>query len=103
MDNLKEFSTITLRNLDKDSNADIIEIMNQVMNDTNIKTGQSVIEYIVRDYAKLKDVLVYTKSSCNQRLKESDKNIRELSDLVRKQRKALDAYIEFQRLMNEID
>ena len=41
---------MTLRGLDNDENADLVEIMNQVMQKENIKTGQSVFEFILRDY-----------------------------------------------------
>lgn len=67
MENTKEFKTITLRNLDK--NTDVVDIMNNVMNDTNIATGQGIIEYIIKDYAKLKHEIVQQSDHYDMRLK----------------------------------
>ena len=46
----KDFKTITLRGLEDKKN--LVEIMNQVMKQEGLKTGQSVIEFIIADYAK---------------------------------------------------
>ncbi|MDF7818123.1 hypothetical protein P1X15_10975 [Runella sp. MFBS21] len=44
----KDFKTITLR--DMNEKPDLVNIMNEVMEKEGIKTGQSVIEYIIKDY-----------------------------------------------------
>lgn len=46
----KDFKTITLRGLEEKKN--LVEIMNQVMQTKGLKTGQSVIEFIISDYAQ---------------------------------------------------
>ncbi|WP_162793674.1 hypothetical protein [Runella rosea] len=46
----KDFKTITLRGLEDKKN--LVEIMNQVMKQEGLKTGQAVIEFIIADYAK---------------------------------------------------
>lgn len=46
----KDFKVITLRGLDEKK--DIVSIMNDVMNKQDLKTGQSVIEFIITDYAR---------------------------------------------------
>ena len=46
---IKDFKTITLRGLEEKKN--LVEIMNQVMKDKGLKTGQSVIEIIISDYS----------------------------------------------------
>lgn len=50
---MKTFSTITLRNLDSKQNTDVVEILNYFMMQNEIKTGQSAIEQIIREYDKL--------------------------------------------------
>lgn len=50
---MKTFSTITLRNLDSDESKDVIEILNDFMNESDIKTGQAAIEGIIRKYYKI--------------------------------------------------
>ena len=47
----KDFKTITLRGLDQ--RADLVEILNDVMIERGIKTGQTAIEYIIKRYATL--------------------------------------------------
>lgn len=46
----KDFKTITLRGLEE--KPEIVKIMNDVMAKEGLKTGQSVIEFIITDYDK---------------------------------------------------
>ncbi len=48
----KDFKTITLRGLEE--KPELVKIMNVVMKERDIKTGQGIIEYIISDYAKTK-------------------------------------------------
>lgn len=57
MANEKEFTTITLRNLNSPENKGIVKIMNNVLNTQGIKTGQGALEFIVTDYEKLQTKL----------------------------------------------
>lgn len=56
----KDFKTITLRGLEEKKN--LVEIMNKVMHVQGLKTGQSVIEFIISDYAQKIDELEYIKA-----------------------------------------
>jgi len=47
---IKDFKTITLRGLDQKT--ELVSIMNDVMKKEGLKTGQSVIEFIIADHAK---------------------------------------------------
>lgn len=46
----KDFKTITLRGLEE--KPEVVKIMNDVMTKEGLKTGQSVIEFIITDYDK---------------------------------------------------
>jgi hypothetical protein len=75
---MKQFSTMTLRGLDNDENADLVEIMNQVMQKENIKTGQSVFEFILRDYREKTEELQGLRQTYNSHRHKSNKEIEEL-------------------------
>lgn len=50
MSNNKEYKVLTLRGLDDFDNKDIVRIMNDVATKQGLKTGQSIIEWIIRNY-----------------------------------------------------
>lgn len=59
----KDFKTITLRGLEEKKN--LVEIMNKVMQVQGLKTGQSVIEFIISDYAQKLEELEHVKAKRN--------------------------------------
>lgn len=64
----KDFKTITLR--DMDIKPELVNIMNEVMENTGIKTGQACIEYIIKDYDR-------TSKLYQELLKQSEKDNKE--------------------------
>ena len=86
--NTKDFRTITLRGLDEKPN--IVGIMNQVMQEQGLKTGQAVIEFIISNYVQLQEELniVKAKRMTEQQnyykwSNERDDEIKELKQTIR--------------------
>lgn len=57
------FKTITLRNLDSRENENVVKILAVFMSKNDIKTGQTAIEEIIKDYD-------YMKKKCERLEKE---------------------------------
>ncbi|WP_298358820.1 hypothetical protein [Runella sp.] len=84
----KDFKTITLRGLEEKKN--LVEIMNKVMQTKGLKTGQSVIEFIISDYGqKLAELETIKEKREEERKKyykwssEKEDTIEELSLILR--------------------
>jgi hypothetical protein len=97
----KDFKTITLRGLEDKKN--LVEIMNQVMKQEGLKTGQSVIEFIITDYAKkaarLEEVTEKREAERKKYYQWSEKNQEENEILKGKLKTIKTAF----QLLNEVD
>jgi len=100
---MKQFSTMTLRGLDNNENADLVEIMNQVMQKENIKTGQSVFEFILRDYKEKTEELQGLRQTYNAHRHKSINEIQELQIENKKLKKAIMGFCQFIEVANELD
>lgn len=100
---MKQFSTMTLRGLDDDKNADLVEIMNQVMQKENIKTGQSVFEFILRDYKEKTEELQGLRQTYNSHRHKSNKEIEELHTENKKLKQAIKGFCQFIEVANQLD
>ncbi|NBB31638.1 hypothetical protein [Cellulophaga sp. BC115SP] len=100
---MKQFSTMTLRGLDDDENADLVEIMNQVMQKENIKTGQSVFEFILRDYKEKTEELQGLRQTYNAHRHKSNKEIEELQTENKRLKQAIKGFCQFIEVANQLD
>ncbi len=100
---MKQFSTMTLRGLDNNENADLVEIMNQVMQKENIKTGQSVFEFILRDYREKTEELQGLRQTYNAHRHKSNNEIQELQAENQKLKQAIKGFCEFIEVANQLD
>lgn len=85
---VKEFKTLTIRDLDNKDNEDIIKIMNEVMEYSNLKTGQQVFETIVRQYD-------FGKHELQNEKQKRKKEVSELQDKCLKLEEELKMYKRF--------
>ena len=57
---MKEFKTIMIRGLDEPENKPLVEIMNMIIERyPEINTGQAVVQFIIKDWFKLKNELIH--------------------------------------------
>ena len=96
----KQFKTLVIRNLDE--NNDLVNILNQVIQSTNNKTGQSAIEYIIRQYDKQKIEIERMNRIYFERKKEFEEKQCETEKKLEKATKVLNHFKEFQFLIQEI-
>ncbi len=95
----KQFKTLVIRNLD--DNNDLVKILNEVIQSTNNKTGQSAIEYIIRQYDKQNREIDRINRMYFERKKEFEQKQLETENKLNKANKALYHYKQFQLLTNE--
>lgn len=100
---MKQFTTITLRALDSNENTDIVRIMNLIMNKKGLKTGQSVIEFIIRDYIHKSNQLDSIRVEFNNYTKKAETNIRNLSDENDNMKATMKLFNEFSKLVKKYD
>lgn len=99
----KEFKTITLRNLDLSENKDIVQIMNSVGEATGLKTGQSIIEHIIRDYQKVNNRFQNYINSSNEKHGGLRKEIVQLKQTISTQNNCLIHLQKGFKLLSELE
>lgn len=90
----KEFTTVTLR---LQNSPAVVEVMNDVMKEQNIKTAQGVIEFVLLDYAK-KCLLLTKELEYKESTRVQNQNQREYSEeeITKLRKKILDIKSAFQ-------
>lgn len=92
---MKEFKTLTIRNLDKPDSSDLVEIVNHVIDSSdywnNVGTAQKAIEYIIREYNRQK-----------ARIEEKDNEIAELKQSIRDRERRESDVKQFFKLLDQI-
>jgi hypothetical protein len=98
----KDFKTIVLRNMDSRGMEETVKIMNDVMKNEGIKTAQSVIPFIITDYARLKRLNEDQRQRHRAIQDNLETEISKLNNQLQKVNKALYHFQQFQLLMQEI-
>lgn len=96
------FKTITLRNLDSRENENVVRILEAFMSKNDIKTGQTAIEEIIKDYD-------YMKGKC-QRLENQISEMKEKNSVMynavveenEKLKIVVNNFKQFQKSLNEL-
>ena len=82
---MKEFKTIMIRGLDEPENKPLVEIMNMIIERyPEINTGQAVVEFIIRDWLKLKNELIHQVRQRNEYERKTIDQINHLQEELMK-------------------
>jgi len=100
---MKQFTTMTLRALDSVENEDLVQIMNNVMNKEGLKTGQSVIEFIIRDYIHKKNELYNVREDFTKYRQNAEKEIKTLKEDNKGMKDTMKLFNEFSKMVKKYD
>ncbi|MDI9874956.1 hypothetical protein [Flectobacillus rivi] len=100
---MKQFTTMTLRALDSVENEDLVQIMNNVMDKEGLKTGQSVIEFIIRDYIRKKNELYNVKEDFTKYRQNAEKEIKTLKEDNKGMKDTMKLFNEFSKMVKKYD
>lgn len=100
---MKQFTTMTLRALDSEENEDLVRIMNNVMDKEGLKTGQSVIEFIIRDYIRKKNELYNVREDFTKYRQNAEKEIKTLKEDNKGMKDTMKLFNEFSKMVKKYD
>lgn len=100
---MKQFTTMTLRALDSVENEDLVQIMNNVMDKEGLKTGQSVIEFIIRDYIRKKNELYNVREDFTKYRQNAEKEIKTLKEDNKGMKDTMKLFNEFSKMVKKYD
>lgn len=100
---MKKFTQLTLRALDSVENEDLVQIMNNVMDKEGLKTGQSVIEFIIRDYIRKKNELYNVREDFTKYRQNAEKEIRTLKEDNKSMKDTMKLFNEFSKMVKKYD
>lgn len=98
----KDFKTIVLRNMDSRGMEQTVKIMNDVMQTEGYKTAQSVIPFIITDYARLKQRINDMRIDNAKMIDNLNEENRRLNNRLQQVQKALYHFQQFQVLTQEL-
>jgi hypothetical protein len=99
---MKQFTTMTLRALDSEENEDLVRIMNNVMDKEGLKTGQSVIEFIIRDYIRKKNELYNVREDFTKYRQNAEKEIKTLKEDNKGMKDTMKLFNEFSKMVKSM-
>lgn len=80
---MKEFKTIMIRGLDEPENKELVRIMNIIIERyPDINTGQAVIEFLIKDWYKVKNELQHQIRFHNEYETKTTKEITALKQTI---------------------
>lgn len=100
MEKTKDFKTLVIRNLE--DNKDLVSILNEVINETDFKTGQSAIEYIIRCYRRNKIEIERLNRLYYERKKDFEEKELILQNKLKRVNSAIYHFKQFQMLSDEL-
>lgn len=99
---MKEFQTLTIRNLDSPENAEIVKIMNDIINATNYKTGQDIFTYAIREFRNKSNYISAMNLQHNQDCNSYEKRIKDLEFELDNFKKFFESYKVMQNNFNNL-
>lgn len=99
---IKTFSIIHFRELDSPESEDIIKILQSVMLERDIKTGQKALEYIVRAYKRLSEKCYNDEQKYKQEIENLKFSNQNLSQQLYNNSKYFDTIKAFKKVLNEL-
>lgn len=96
---MRNFTTLTIRNLD----SEVVRIMNQIADDKGVQTGQAIFEKAIQQYEWLTMKLESEQEMRAIENKDSKIEIRKLQSELAQYKKLHTSYKAFQSVLHEID